>query len=41
VIVQTKPTNFNACEKENWNDNENEVYDQYVHPDPYYSLFAI
>jgi hypothetical protein len=34
VSVRINPCNFIACEKEGQCDDENEVYRQYVYPDP-------
>jgi hypothetical protein len=35
VIVRTSPSNFITCEKEDRQDHENEVYNQYAHPNTY------
>jgi hypothetical protein len=34
VIARINPCNFIACDKRNLHDDENEVYNQQVHPDP-------
>jgi hypothetical protein len=34
VNVRINPSNFIAWKKENRHDDENKVYNQYVHPNP-------
>jgi hypothetical protein len=34
VILRISPSNFSACEEKNRHDDENEVFNQYAHPDP-------
>jgi hypothetical protein len=41
VIVQINPNSSSHVKKENRHDDENKVYNQYVHLDSQYNLFAI